>query len=165
MMSRTHIPVGIACALALAPPHPLQMVVYAAAGGVGAILPDIDSHHSKIGRKLRIISDVVEHVAGHRKLFHSLAGAAGIFALAYILLRVYHPLYLILLVPLLIGYLSHLVLDTMAGGVPWLFPVIKKRYGLHVKTNGLIERLLFRPVAIAFMLFVMYRAVLPMVKP
>ncbi len=160
MMSRTHIPVGIASALAVAPPHAqlTQLAIYAVAGGLGAVLPDIDSHRSLIGRKLKIISDVIEHIAGHRKLFHSLIGEAGLFGLAYILLRLSYPLYLILLLPLLVGYLSHLVLDTVAGGTPWLYPFVKDRFGLHFETNGIMEKWFFRPAAVIIMLFVVYHS-------
>jgi len=149
--------------LAFAPPHLALIGAYAAAGAFGAVLPDIDSRRSWVGRKVRIMSDVIEHVAGHRRLFHSLAGMAGLVALVYILLRIYHPAYLILLVPFLVGYLSHLVLDTVAGGVPWLYPLVKKRVGLTLKTDGAIERWLLRPILVVVMLFTAYHALAPIV--
>ena len=42
--------------------------------GFGALLPDIDNARSTLGHKLGWISKQIQHLAGHRTLFHSLLG-------------------------------------------------------------------------------------------
>src|SRR5258708_19500570 len=42
--------------------------------GFGALLPDIDNARSTLGRKLGWVSKGIQHVAGHRTIFHSLLG-------------------------------------------------------------------------------------------
>src|SRR5690348_7674923 len=42
--------------------------------GFGALLPDIDNARSSYGRKLGWVSKEIQHVAGHRTIFHSILG-------------------------------------------------------------------------------------------
>lgn len=90
-----------------------------AALAVGALLPDVDTTTSGIGRYCRPLSSVIERKLGHRTLTHSLLGLAVMAALASPLL---------LVAPgawgwLLVGVLSHTLLDTAnITGVPLLWP-------------------------------------------
>ncbi len=45
---------------------------YYAAGLIGALIPDICHTHSKIGRRLPVLSKVVSTLFGHRTFTHSL---------------------------------------------------------------------------------------------
>jgi len=90
-----------------------------AALAVGALLPDIDTTTSGIGRYCKPLSGLLERKLGHRTLTHSLLGLGlfGLFA---------SPL--LLVAPgawawLLVGVLSHSLLDTAnITGVPLLWP-------------------------------------------
>src|SRR5713101_3040677 len=42
--------------------------------GFGALLPDIDNARSTFGHKLGWVSKEIQHLAGHRTLFHSFLG-------------------------------------------------------------------------------------------
>src|SRR5215467_16275618 len=42
--------------------------------GFGALLPDIDNARSTLGRKLGWVSREIQHLAGHRTIFHSILG-------------------------------------------------------------------------------------------
>lgn len=112
--------------------------------GVGALLPDIDNARSTYGRKLGWVSKEIQHVAGHRTIFHSLLGlvlgsvlAVGLQQLVIFLLAqrglVVPALYIgesqLVLVAVLIGCILHIAADALTeGGVPLLWPS-HKRYG------------------------------------
>lgn len=90
-----------------------------AALALGALLPDLDTAHSGLGRWVKPLSQTLERRFGHRTLTHSLVGMGLLAALTS---------WLLLLSPavfwwLLVGYLSHLLLDTAnISGVPLLWP-------------------------------------------
>src|SRR5438132_11317777 len=52
----------------------IKKVVYYFMVGFGALLPDIDNAHSTLGHKFGWVSKQIQHIAGHRTLFHSLLG-------------------------------------------------------------------------------------------
>src|SRR5260370_12156379 len=52
----------------------IKKVVFYFMVGFGALLPDIDNARSTLGRKLGWVSKEIQHVAGHRTIFHSLLG-------------------------------------------------------------------------------------------
>lgn len=114
----------------------LKLIFYAVAA-LGALVPDIDNARSTLGKRLGIVSREIQKHAGHRRLFHSLVGLllAGVIVwaaqqgVAYGLLRLGWPrtaekLFAnVALVALLVGYLLHLIADSLTlGGVPWLWP-------------------------------------------
>lgn len=112
--------------------------------GLGALLPDIDNARSTLGQKLGWISKEIQHIAGHRTLFHSLLGlllgallALGLQQLVFYILtsRGLAPSASvvqrsnIVLIALLFGCIMHIAADAMTlGGVPLLWPY-HKRFG------------------------------------
>mgnify|MGYP001205586075 FL=1 len=93
----------------------------------GSILPDIDNHNSKIGRKLPGFSRVAEFLLGHRGLYHSLLGCAVTLFLFFLVFRAFSisgtNCYL---AAIAIGFLSHLVMDTLTTkGIHWFRPFYK----------------------------------------
>jgi inner membrane protein len=88
-----------------------------AVAGVSALLPDIDTFNSKVGRVSPFLSIPIRIIFGHRGVFHSLL-AAGLIYLAAKTLVPGYALYVFL------GYLSHLVLDALTPqGVKFLWPI------------------------------------------
>lgn len=93
---------------------------------IGALLPDLDSQSSVLGRLLPFVSQRLEARVGHRQRWHSLAANAFVALITA-------PL-----IPLiglqawflnLLGFLSHLVLDVLAPeGIPLLWPATDNRY-------------------------------------
>lgn len=124
--------------------------VYYFAVGFGALLPDIDNARSIMGRRLGVISREIQHIAGHRTVFHSLLGLAVGALLALGLERV--VIYLLdqrnLQVPaaivdgshlvffgVLFGCIMHIAADALTrGGVPLLWPN-DKRFGFPPKAK------------------------------
>jgi len=132
-----------------------QKLVFYGFAGLGALVPDIDNARSTLGKRLGPISKGIQHVAGHRTIFHSILGLLltgaviwlAQFGLGYLLLQLglpgaAHALNVgvtpnewvasgagLGFLGLLVGYFLHLVADSLTeGGVPWLFPS-RVRYG------------------------------------
>lgn len=112
--------------------------------GIGALLPDIDNAHSMLGKKLGWVSKEIQHVVGHRTLFHSILGlgigsalAVGLEKLVEYLLasRGYTlPAHIIsnthmIFIALLFGCIMHIAADALTEeGVPLFWPM-HKYYG------------------------------------
>src|SRR6266513_5368313 len=52
----------------------VNKAIYYLMVGFGALLPDIDNARSTLGNKLGWVSKEIQHIAGHRTLFHSILG-------------------------------------------------------------------------------------------
>lgn len=140
MLYKTHVIGGFAAGFLLTG-NPACGAVSAAA----ALLPDIDDPHSFIGRKLFPVSWAANRGCGHRHAFHSLI-AAVVFSAAALLAQIlaHWPHWIAMSV--FIGYVSHLVLDTLnPAGVPWLWPCPFRFRIPLVPTGGLLERLIVKP--------------------
>jgi inner membrane protein len=102
-----------ACIVTAHPPAPLEMLIAL----IGALLPDLDSHNSYVGRILPPASGWVEHQFGHRTLTHSLLAQVGLGLIAWWLL----PFGFFL--AFVAGWVSHSVADMMTPiGVCWFWP-------------------------------------------
>ena len=122
----------------------VNKVIYYTMVGFGSLLPDIDNAHSTLGHKLGWISKEIQHLAGHRTIFHSLLGlligsliAIGLEGLAVFLLLqrgyTFPAQYIeashLVFIAVLFGCIMHIVADGMTeGGVPLLWPN-HKRFG------------------------------------
>lgn len=130
-----------------------------AATMIGAVTPDIDQPTASLWRKIpagsifgHIISPLLGH---HRMISHSIVGMAIFgFGLSY-LLDYTHKFLLVdnhmVWYAFMLGYLSHLLMDTITKeGVPWFFPV-PIRVGLpplkflRVTTGSWMENILVFP--------------------
>ncbi len=134
--------------LTMAKTVPLTLIarkaVYYFSVGFGALLPDIDNARSTLGRRLGPISKGIQHIAGHRTLFHSLLGLALGSLLALGLEQVVAALlsshglatpasfvkgWHIVFFGVLFGCVMHIGADALTtGGVPLLWPN-RKRFG------------------------------------
>ena len=116
----------------------VKKIVFYSMVGLGALLPDIDNAHSTLGHKLGWVSKTIQHVAGHRTLFHSLLGLAlGLEQLVIYLLALRGltiPAQLVrgehlVFISVLFGCIMHIAADALTeGGVPLFWPY-PKRYG------------------------------------
>jgi len=122
----------------------IKKAVYYFSVGFGALLPDIDNARSTLGHKLGWISREIQHLAGHRTLFHSFLGlllgsllALGLEQLVILLLdqhgfalpaQVVSGSHLVFF-GVLFGCIMHIAADALTlGGVPLLWPN-RKRFG------------------------------------
>ncbi|MFH1786890.1 MAG: metal-dependent hydrolase [archaeon] len=114
---------------------------------LGALLPDIDTPKSKLGRKVRPLSDIISWLAGHRGWIHSFSGFAvamvivGMLSLAFAE-RIFLPFFA--------GYMSHLALDAMTKeGVALFYPFWNKKISGPIRTGSLTEKILFAIILFA----------------
>ncbi|MBI2029640.1 metal-dependent hydrolase [Candidatus Gottesmanbacteria bacterium] len=144
------------------PPQMTIATVIAALGAnmIGGLLPDIDNATADIWDKVRggrVIGHLIQPLIGsHRMISHSIFGLAIIgYLLKNIILPVIGTVILvdmnIIFDALMIGYISHLVVDSFTTqGIPLFFP-IPVRIGfppnkhLRIKTGGLLEKILIFP--------------------
>lgn len=138
MTGRTHDLAGITTLTAYLAFQPLVKmtlatgVVSVAACAIGAIIPDIDEPTAPLWQNLPAgsIAGRIVHplLGGHRMISHSILGLvlAG-WGLKFLLK--YMSGFLLTNMDVawwcfILGYLSHLVMDTITkDGVPWLFPI------------------------------------------
>jgi len=100
-------------------------------------LPDVDHPKSKYGRRLGIISKIINLVAGHRGIFHSL-----FFALLFGIFFWYFNRTAGL--GIFTGYLSHLIGDGLSReGVNLLHPFTKLELKGFLKVGSSVEHVLF----------------------
>jgi len=140
MLLRTHLAFGLLVGLLslnyLNVPSTylfIIMVCFASA------LPDIDESDSRIGRKLRPLSTIIEKVFGHRNIFHSIFPLILIFIIFFYVLK-----WNVAGVAFLLGYSSHLFTDMFTYmGVGLLYPLYKGRITGFIKTGGIVEHILF----------------------
>jgi len=101
----------------------------------GAALVDIDHPNSKVGRRVKVVAYLFEH----RGFFHSLFALPAVASAVYLLTND-----LLLTLPILIGYLSHIIVDalTVEGIMPF-HPLLRFRIRGIFRTGHSAEFLLF----------------------
>ena len=143
MMASTHIAFAslmmVACSVAILQRMP-QVHEVAIAGAAG-LLPDLDHPKSTFGRIVPYISTPIAAVFGHRGFTHSLLMVAVIIWL--LLTQREQQNWPVL--PLVVGYFSHIIGDMLTpSGVPLLWP-IRQKFSLNLfKADGAIERVIYR---------------------
>jgi inner membrane protein len=130
-----------------------------------ALLPDLDDPKSFAGSIVMPASLAANVGFGHRRLFHSLLAAALFAGVAFLAQQRFHwPLWVVLAV--LVGFVSHLALDTLnPAGVPWLWPL-----NLHlsipvVQTGGFLERFVLVPAGCLASLIIAGVQLVPLIEP
>lgn len=140
MILRTHAAFGILIGLLslkyLNVPNPYIFIVTVC---FASVIPDIDSSESKVGRRIKPLSWLIEKTIGHRNLFHS------IFPLIIIAVTFFYFLdWNVAGTALLIGYGSHLFIDMFTYmGIALFHPLHSRRITGFVKTGGITDHILF----------------------
>jgi len=126
---------------------------------IGGLVPDIDQQTSMFWKNVRGGGSLAVLVApllgGHRFISHSVIGVILFGFLSKLLFNMLGSFIVvdmqIVWIAFMIGYISHLLMDTLTkDGVAWFFP-FSWRIGfppfsfLRVKTGGLIEKILVFP--------------------
>ena len=140
MTGKTHIVGGIATSLAFAQIMNHDPIIMMGAGIIGALLPDICHGGSKIGRKMPLLSKLINTLFGHRTFTHSLLFLIIVAAL----LTSYVPSEAVR-AGVITGMASHYLLDMVTkNGIKLLFPLnLTIRFPLTVKTGGPAESIFF----------------------
>ena len=147
MMFKTHLLFALFISLLILNYFNLNPLIFILILVFSAILPDIDHSKSWIGRKIKILSWPINFIFGHRKLIHSLF----FILIIGILIRIFFNNYYI---PFVIGYLSHLFLDTLTKQGVYLFYPFKLRINGFIKTNGIIEKMFLMFLGLINMIYI-----------
>lgn len=104
-----------------------------------SIFPDIDTPRSKLGRRIRPLSNIIKSVFGHRKLFHSLFFIVLLFVFLFLLFDLVNKT---IIYAIIVGCLSHLFMDSLTKeGINFLYPFSKLKIEGFINTNSLIEHM------------------------
>lgn len=152
------------------PPMSPTAVFGLGANMIGGLAPDLDEPTAKLWKRLpagSIVSQIVKPLlGGHRMISHSFV---GIFVIGYLVNWLLEHIGTIVLVDMnivwwafMIGYVSHLLIDTITKeGVPWLFP-LPFRIGfppfkfMRVTTGEITEKAIIFPglmVGIGYLIY------------
>ena len=173
MTARTHDAFAFASLITVAaffPPESLNLatpLVSIVGADIGALIPDMDGAGNrlwdllpagdKMGKILRRI------FYKHRTLTHSIIGVVAIYKLLeWVLVRLLNPGFLdekIVLAAIMIGYLSHLLADSLTEeGVPFLFP-LRINFGIppikkwRIKTGRWFENFVIYPAVWIYLIW------------
>lgn len=148
--------------LNMSSPDPDAVFVILGGSVIGALLPDLDHTQSKISRSnvgTSIVAELVSLLTKHRGILHTPIFLAVLAILAVPICSAV-PVQFSgelrqIIVGMMIGYLSHLILDTLnPGGIMWLYPLSKKHYHIaQIKTGKLGEVLVAGGMALILALF------------
>lgn len=139
MTGKTHLMGGIASTTALATFTAYEPALLIVAGAIGGLIPDICHGGSKIGRRLPLLSKIVNTIFGHRTFTHSL-----LFLLLIGLLISMLTSSETVLIGMTTGMGSHFILDMATkNGVKLLYPIsITVRFPFTTKTGGTVESII-----------------------
>ncbi len=137
---------------------------------IGGLAPDIDQSTAALWNRLPaggVVAKILSpFLGGHRFISHSILGIALFAILLKLLLSWMSSVVLvdmnIVWWAFMIGYVSHLIIDTFTKeGVPWLFP-IPIRFGippfkfLRIKTGGYVEKSVVFPGLLFLNVYIYY---------
>ena len=137
MNGKIHFTTGVLCATALGiylyDKRMVDASTVLSMSGIGAcsaLLPDLDTQKSTIGKTVPVIPWLLENFFGHRGFFHSFLP----LILLFLTERFFFPFSIYSEIAFFTGWTSHLLLDTLTPmGIMWLYPLSKKRYSLNRK--------------------------------
>lgn len=133
MLGTTHLLAGFVAGSAVSWPA-------AAASSLAALVPDIDTPESKIGKLVPPLSFALNKIFGHRNFFHSVWAVLAV----YVLLKMFWPL---MAAPAAVGYASHIVLDMLNPAGVRLFWPLRLNVAFPLVTAGsLLEYLVVYPL-------------------
>lgn len=172
MLARTHDLFAFGTLLTAAvyfPPQSLgaaTVIVAIIANIIGALLPDIDQASNRLWDLLpggNLIGEVLKNLfGGHRAVTHSVIGVVVVYKLiAWLIPQLLNPNFVdsqLVVVALMIGYVSHLVLDGLTEeGLPLMFP-LKINFGFppikswRIKTGKWFENWVVFPAIIIYLI-------------
>jgi len=173
MTSRTHDVFSIAALVTIATYYPPTVItvptlVFSSIGAIlGSLLPDIDQSTNRLWDLLpagEFIGKILNKLfLSHRTISHSLLGAYLINRLIFwMVFKVFNTDFLdanLIYYSVMIGYLSHMVLDLFTEeGLPLLFP-LKIKFGIppvkpwRIKTGKWFEKFVVYPGIIFYIIW------------
>lgn len=176
MTGRTHDAIGFTALVTVAillTPESINIPTFTlciVGNVIGSLLPDIDQGSNKLWSLLPgdfIIPKIGRRIFyKHRTITHSILGGYLLYTfLKFALPRVFNPGYIntnMVMVSILIGFIMHLVADSLTReGLPLFFP-FKWKIGfppieaLRIPTDGIIEHLVVLPAIGVYLIWLCF---------
>lgn len=145
MMFKTHLAIGaLAGILLLKYSQPSHAVLFSLIFLFAAVLPDIDTTQSVVGRRLWPFSAVLALFVRHRGFLHT------VWLPFFVFLSAYATEYSILGSAFALGWLAHIAADAMTEeGVSFFKPVWNRHFRGFIKTGGKLEYALLFMVCVS----------------
>ncbi len=139
MMYYTHMAFAFLMALFAYPFSPkIPLLWYLGLALFGALLPDIDHKKSMISKWFYPLAVIITFLFRHRGMVHSLLFMTGFSLL------VYYYVGLPFAVPLALGFLSHIIIDSFTvHGINYLYPLTTFKVSGFIETGKAGEFVLF----------------------
>lgn len=135
------------------------LTIFCTATTVGSLLPDVDMKSSQMGKLLPFLSKFIAKNFKHRTITHSFLSIGFFFLLLACapLLDIGNDFYLIIISGLMIGHISHIILDLFTyQGVCLFYPSKKKIKLANLKTGARGERFVNQALLISMVLYFLY---------
>lgn len=136
---------------------PILTITYLTCSVIGSLLPDIDHPESKVGRKVKPISKIINKAFGHRGATHApiVIGSITLILLTLSSVFLWNRVADAAILGTFIGAISHVALDTLnKGGTPLLYPIKKGKFNiLNIGTGGKIESGVYLVLLVSFTYF------------
>ncbi|MBW2976361.1 metal-dependent hydrolase [Candidatus Woesearchaeota archaeon] len=144
MMHYTHLAFGLLIALLSLDLFGIEnKLLFVLTALFFSVLPDIDKPKSKIGRKNKVISRIINFVFGHRGLLHTIYIPVALFFIFYNLNKEMG-------IAILVGYFSHLIIDALTkAGIRPFYPIFNRKVNGFFRTNSFFEKTIFLIVLLA----------------
>lgn len=109
---------------------------------LGATMPDIDHKNSQISHKHKFLSFVTRLFCTHRGFTHSVPALLILSGILFGIKQLLSPeivfYYSPLMIGIILGYVSHMILDLFNPlGIPLFYPLPFRMKVANIKTNGL----------------------------
>jgi inner membrane protein len=137
-MFKTHLLISLLLGLLTYQFFPINKFLFITIVLISGVLPDVDLQKSKLGKRIRPISDIINFIFGHRGIFHSIFVLLFLFLVFYSFGLTYYG------IALLIGYLGHLLADSFSKeGINFLNPISRFRIRGFMRVGGMLEYIIF----------------------
>ena len=118
----------------------LDSVLLTVSSSFVCLLPDIDHPDSTLGHRIKPVAKFIKNNIGHRTTTHS---GLWLILFGFLIFVCFGSWLFPVVLGAAVGFLSHLLSDTLTvGGVPWLWPLSRKRYRLTPIKSGHLDWLL-----------------------
>ncbi len=139
------------------------VIIFCSSTMIGALIPDLDMKSSQLSQLVPFLSKMITRRYKHRTLTHSLLSLLPYLLLIElsVFLNVSREIFILMVLGLLIGHLSHMILDLLTSqGIALLYPIKRKVHLAPFKTGGKAERVISRCLMASITCYFVYETYL-----
>ena len=159
MKGKSHLVCGTiaGAAVSVLTHQPIQnILLITGSSALFSLIPDIDHPESMLGHYIKPVSKFIKENLGHRTITHS---GLWLCLFAILLYTSFNTMWFPVVLGSTVGFLSHILSDTFTvGGVPWMWPLSRKKIRLTPAKSGAHDWVLviFTDILIAGAAYLVY---------